>query len=94
MIFGPKREEVKGKWIRPLNEELNDLYSSPDFLTIKSRRMRWVGYVEGMERRGAYRGLVGKPEGNRLLGRPRHRWENINMDLQEVRSGLEWSGSE
>jgi len=47
-----------------------------------------------MERRGAYRCLVGKPEGNRPLGRPRCRWENIKMDLQEVGSGLEWSGSE
>jgi hypothetical protein len=37
------------------------------------------------EERGVYRGLVGKPEGKRLLGRPRHRWEdNIKTDLQEV----------
>jgi hypothetical protein len=37
------------------------------------------------ERRGAYRALVGKPEGRRPLGRPRHRWEdNIKMDLREV----------
>ena len=41
---------------------------------IKSRRMRWAGHVERMgERRGVYRGLVGKPEGKRLLGRPRRR---------------------
>jgi len=40
------------------------------------------------ERRGVYRVLVGKPEGKRPLGRPRHRWEdNINMDLQEVGCG-------
>jgi hypothetical protein len=47
------------------------------------------------ERRGAYRALVGKPEGRRPLGRPRRRWEdNIKMDLQEVRSGhgLDQSG--
>jgi len=40
------------------------------------------------ERRGVYRILVGKPEGKRPLGRPRHRWEdNIKTDLQEVRCG-------
>ena len=56
---------------------------------IKSRRMRWAGYVAGMgERRGVYRVLMGKPEGKRPLGRPRRRWEdNIKMDLQEVRKG-------
>jgi hypothetical protein len=44
------------------------------------------------ERRGVYRVLVGKPEGKRQLGRPRHRWEdNINMDLQEVVCrGMDW----
>jgi hypothetical protein len=48
--------------------------------------MRWSGHVKGMgERRGVYGVLMGKPEGNRLLGRPGHRWEdNIKMDLQEV----------
>jgi hypothetical protein len=44
------------------------------------------------ERRGAYRILVGKPEGRRPLGRPRRRWENnIKMDLREVRwGGVDW----
>jgi len=44
------------------------------------------------EIRGVYRVLVGKPEGNRLLGRPRHKWEdNIEIDLQEVRCGsMDW----
>jgi hypothetical protein len=53
---------------------------------IKSRRMRWAGYVARMgEGRGAYRVLVGRPEGRRPLGRPMRRWEdNIKMDLQEV----------
>ena len=53
---------------------------------VKSRRMRWAWHVARMgERRGVNRVLVGKPEGKRLLGRPRHRWEdNIKMDLQEV----------
>jgi len=59
---------------------------------IKSGRMRWPGHVAGMgERSGAYRVLVGKPEGKRPLGRPRHGWEgNIKMDLQEVKWG--WGG--
>jgi hypothetical protein len=50
---------------------------------IKSRRMRWAGYVASMrEKRMAYRILVGKPEGKRPLGRPRCRLqENIKMDL-------------
>ena len=56
---------------------------------IKSRRMRWAGHVARMrEEKGAYRVLVGKPEGKRLLGRPRSRWvDNIRMDLQEVSCG-------
>ena len=50
---------------------------------IKSRRMRWVGHVAHMGYvRGVYRVLVGKPEGRRPLGRPRHRWvDNIRVDL-------------
>ena len=56
------------------------------FWVIKSRRMGWAGHVACIgERRGVYRVLVGKPEGKRPLGKPRHRWEdNMKMDLQEV----------
>ena len=55
--------------------------------------MRWAGHVARMgERRGIYRVLVGKPEGKRPLGRPRHRWEdNIKMDLQNAECrGMDW----
>jgi len=72
------------------NEELNDLYCSPNIVReIKPRRMRWAGHWVRMgEGRGVYRVLVGKPEGKRPLGRHRLRWEdNIKMDLQEVGCG-------
>ena len=53
--------------------------------------MGWAGHVARMgERRGAYRILVGKPEGNRPRGRPRGRWEDITMCLQEVGGGMDW----
>jgi hypothetical protein len=76
-IFGPKRDEVTRKRRKLHNEELNYLYSSPRIVqVIKSKRMRWAGHVARMrERRGIYRVLVGKPNGRRPLGRPRHRWE-------------------
>jgi hypothetical protein len=89
-IFGPKRDEATGEWRRLHNEELNDLYSSPNIIgVIKLRRMRWAGHVARMwEKRGAYRILVRSPEGRRPLGRPRRRWEdNIKMKLQEVAWG-------
>jgi hypothetical protein len=59
---------------------------------VKSRRMRWAGHGARMgEGRGVYRGLVGKPEEKRPLGRPRCRWKDtINMDLQKVGGGGLW----
>jgi hypothetical protein len=93
-IVGPKRDEATGEWRRLHNEELNDLYSSPNVIrVIKSRRMRWAGHVARMgEKRGAYRILMGRPERARPLGRPRRRWEdNIEMDLREVGcGGMDW----
>jgi len=93
-IFGPKRNEVTGKWRKLHYKELNDLYSSPNIVRVtKSRRIRWAGHAARTgERRGIYRILVGKPGGKRPLGRPRHRWEdNIKMALQEVGcGGMDW----
>jgi hypothetical protein len=86
-IFGPKRDEVTGEWRKLHNEELHDLYSSPNIIRIiKARRMRWAGHTARMgENRNAYRVFMGKPAGRRPLGRPRRRWlDNIRMDLVEV----------
>jgi hypothetical protein len=66
---------------------LHNSNSSPSIIRIiKSRRMIWAGHVARMgEKRNAYRILVGKPEGQRPLGRPRRRWvDNIKMDLREI----------
>jgi len=65
-IFGPRSEEVTEEWRRLHNEELNDLYSSPNIVrVIKSRRMRWAGHVAHM---GKERGCIGSWWGNRRKG--------------------------
>jgi len=75
-IFGSRKNEVTGGWRKLQNEELSDLYSSPNIVrAIKSRGMSWAGHVARMwARRAVYRVLVGKPEGRRPLGRLRRRW--------------------
>jgi hypothetical protein len=62
------------------------LYRSPNIVrSIKSRRLRWVGYVARIEGKSAFKILTGTPTGKILLGRPRRRWEgNITMDLKEI----------
>jgi len=96
-IFGPRRDEVTGEWRKLHNEELNDLYCSPNIVrVIKSRRMRWAGHVARMgEERGMYRVMLGKPEGRShwgdlgvdgwiILGRISRRW-NVG-----IWTGLGW----
>jgi hypothetical protein len=93
--LGPvlKRGYITGKWKNVHNEELNGLYSSPNTVRVKLRKMGWVGYVPDTgECKDVYRVLVGKNKGKRSLGKPRRSGEdNIKMDLQEVRcGGMDW----
>jgi hypothetical protein len=93
-IFGPKRDGVVGEWRKLHNEELHNLYSSPNIIRIiKSGRMRWAGHVARIGwKKNVYRVLVGKPEGKRPLRRPGRKWiDNIKMDLLEIGlSVLDW----
>jgi len=71
-IFGPQRDEITREWRKLYNEELNDLYPSPDIVrVIKLRRMRWVGHEARMgERRGVYRVWWGNLRERDHLGDP------------------------
>jgi hypothetical protein len=91
-IFGPKRDEMTGEWRRLHNKELSGLYSSPNIIRVtKLRRMRWAGYVAHLgEKRGAYRILVGRPEGRRPLGRPRHNGRIILKWIKKWDGGMDW----
>jgi hypothetical protein len=83
-ISVPKRDLVVGGWRKLHDEELHNLYSSPNLIRMnKSRRMRWVEHVASTGEKDAYRILVGKPEGKRPLERPRRWWEdNIKWILE------------
>jgi hypothetical protein len=84
-ILGPKRDEVAEEWRKLHNEELSNLYSSPNIVWLNKSRMsgRGMQHVWGRE---VYTGLWwGNLKGKRPLGRYRRRWEdNIKMDIQEV----------
>jgi hypothetical protein len=84
--FGPKGEQVAEGWRGINNEELHNLYASPNIRVVKSRRMIWAGHVARMGRmRNAYSILAGRPEEKRPHGRLRRRLEyNIRMDLREI----------
>jgi hypothetical protein len=89
-ISRPKRGEVMGGWRKLRYEELHNLYSSQNIISVmKSRMMRWMGHVACMGEISAYKILVGKPEGKkRPHGRPRQRRkDNIKMDLRETGFG-------
>jgi len=74
-IFGPRTDEVREEWRRLKNEELNDLYRSPNIVReIKSRRMRWAGHVARM---GEERVCIGSWWGNR---RERDHWGDLGLD--------------
>jgi hypothetical protein len=85
---------MMGDWRKLHNEELHNLYSSPNIIrNIKSRRMSWTGHiVRRREMRNAYRILVRKQGRKRPLGRPRRKWaDNIKMDLREIGwHGMDW----
>jgi hypothetical protein len=76
ILLDNTRDEILGGWRKLHNEELHNLYSSPNIIrVIKSRRMRWEENVARIgEKRNAYRVLVGNQEGKTPLGRSRHRW--------------------
>jgi hypothetical protein len=92
IIFGPRRDEVRGEWRKLHNEEINDLYASPNIGRVIKWRMRSAGHVARMGERCVYTVLVGKPEGKKPLGRHSRRWEdNTQVDLQEVGcGGMDW----
>jgi hypothetical protein len=78
-IFGPSRDEVTNEGRKRHNEELNDMYCSPNIVRVIKSRMRWTGHVARMaERRGVYRVLVGKCGDN---------LEDLSMDVRII---LKW----
>jgi hypothetical protein len=87
-MSGPKREEVAGRWRRLHNEELYNLYASPNIImVIKSRRMRWAENIAHVvQMRNAYKILVGKPEGKRPLRKPRRKWKDSIEWIEQAKT--------
>jgi hypothetical protein len=96
-IFWLKRDEVTGEWRKLHNEELNDLYCSPNIVgVIKWRRIRWAGHLERMEREEAYTGFWWEKTRERdhwgnpgADGRIILRWIFMKWNV-EVRTGSIW----
>jgi hypothetical protein len=91
-IFGLKRDELTGVWSKLHNEELHNLYSSPDIIRQnKSRRMRSAGHVARIRGEEIVLGFGGKSRRKEPLCRPRHRWEDgIRTNLREIGWGVDW----
>jgi hypothetical protein len=89
-IFGSKRDGVTEGWRKLHNEELHNLYSSPNKIRIiKSRRMRWAGHVARLGGEGHIWDFGENAEGKKPLGKPRRRWEDNNkINL----GGIGWGG--
>jgi hypothetical protein len=83
-IFRPKKGKMTGGWRKLHNEELCNLYSSPNIIRMIKSKMRWAGHAARTRKRNTYRTSVGKPEEKRPLGKLRRRWvDNIKMGLRD-----------
>jgi len=82
-VFGPKRDEETDEWRKLHNEVLRELYSLPNTVrVVKSRRMRWAGYVACMaEGRSVHMVIVGKPEG-------KNNWGDLDADGRIILRGI------